>query len=346
MPLLLKNYFSTLFFIITGYSFYSSLTYYQDFYAGSFSFPFLSDFSFSMPQLFLGIIIGYILWLIPFYYFHREKSKALLAIEYAYKKISDFRYVQKKEESVAILAWGVKLFFAPLMIFWFLDHLMYILHTLDIVFSQNNTPEFLPFFNSFGFWLAFNIIFFIDVFFFTVGYLLESPRLKNTIKSVEPTLLWWIVCLMCYPPFNSYTTSMIGWYSEDFPQFENIPIHIGLNIGILLLLCIYSWASLTLGWKASNLTNRGIVTHWPYRYIRHPAYLTKNLAWWIGALPMWIFAVSENNIELLFWVVVATLWWTSIYILRALTEEWHLWQDPDYRKYCKEVKWRFIPGVW
>ncbi len=54
---------------------------------------------------------------------------------------------------------------------------------------------------------------------------------------------------------------------------------------LLVALAVFSWASIALGFKASNLTNRGIVTHGPYAFVRHPAYAAKNLAWWLGALP-------------------------------------------------------------
>jgi protein-S-isoprenylcysteine O-methyltransferase Ste14 len=35
----------------------------------------------------------------------------------------------------------------------------------------------------------------------------------------------------------------------------------------------------------------------------------------------------------------------AIYIMRALTEERHLSQFPDYREYCASVKKRFVPGL-
>ena len=63
---------------------------------------------------------------------------------------------------------------------------------------------------------------------------------------------------------------------------------------MLLCIGIYVWASLALGWRASNLTNRGIVTTGPYRWLRHPAYAAKNVSWWIGATPLVIrFAYSD-----------------------------------------------------
>ena len=48
-------------------------------------------------------------------------------------------------------------------------------------------------------------------------------------------------------------------------------------------LCFCSWgayalASIALNFKSSNLTNRGIVARGPYAIVRHPAYITKNLA--------------------------------------------------------------------
>ena len=193
--------------------------------------------------------------------------------------------------------------------------------------------------------MAFSVILFIDVFFFTMGYLLEAPFLKNTIKSVEPTIIWWIVAVMCYPPFNSNITNIIGWYSTDFPSFVNIYVHIWLNICILILMGIYSRASLSLGFKASNLTNRWIVTKWPYKYIRHPAYACKNIAWLIWGLPIVYVAISTDNTSL-FAVLLWLLWWAFIYYLRAITEENHLSSDPDYEKYKKKVKWKFIPKVW
>jgi protein-S-isoprenylcysteine O-methyltransferase Ste14 len=98
---------------------------------------------------------------------------------------------------------------------------------------------------------------------------------------------------MCYPPFNNVTNTLVGWSSRDFPQFSSSIIHITLNSLILVLMAVYTLASVSLGWKASNLTNRGIVTTGVYRFIRHPAYTAKNLAWWIGSIPVIIVSFSQ-----------------------------------------------------
>jgi protein-S-isoprenylcysteine O-methyltransferase Ste14 len=111
-------------------------------------------------------------------------------------------------------------------------------------------------------------------------------------------------------------------------------------------LAIYSWASLALGLKASNLTNRGIVSRGPYAFVRHPAYAAKNLAWWIGALPNLYFLFAAGHAKATAYALFALCGWTAIYALRAITEERHLLlADNGYAQYMARVKWRFIPRV-
>jgi len=100
-----------------------------------------------------------------------------------------------------------------------------------------------------------------------------------------------------------------------------------------MLWAIFTWASVNLGFKASNLTNRGIVNHGAYRYCRHPAYTAKILVWMVEAIFLGKFFIG---------LFIAFL---VIYLLRAITEERHLSNDPDYLKYKKQVPYRFIPGL-
>ncbi len=54
----------------------------------------------------------------------------------------------------------------------------------------------------------------------------------------------------------------------------------------LALMAVYAASSVALGLKASNPTHRGIVSRGPYAWVRHPADICKNLAWWIGSTPL------------------------------------------------------------
>lgn len=299
-------------------------------------------------DVFHTIILLYAIILIPFYHHTHTPSKALIIFEYV-RDIFKKRVVSlQSAQKTALLAWAVKLFFAPLMIVWFTDHFITVINNLSLSSKDISllSTDFLLFFNTHLFWVCFTLILSFDVFFFTLGYLIESPKLKNTIKSVEPTILGWVVVLACYPPFNSYTTSLIGWYSNDFPMFSDPSLHIVLNGMILLLMGIYASASVSLGWKASNLTNRGIITSGAYSIVRHPAYITKNLAWWIGGLPLLIGNIQTGQWGHFCIVFFSLLAWSAIYYLRAITEERHLSKDPEYRQYTAQVRYKFIPGIW
>lgn len=241
-------------------------------------------------------------------------------------------------EKVAILAVVVKLFYLPLMLAWLLYHARDIFEHLSVLTVGDGMFSHL-------YWIAFNLIFLIDVGCFVVGYAIEHPRLGNEIRSVEPTVFGWIVCLACYPPFNQATQTMIGWYSREFPTYEVVWAQVICGCLILGFLSIYAWASIALGWKASNLTHRGIVDRGPYRWVRHPAYVSKNMAWWVGAIPVLMEQWSMGSSAFIY-AVVGIVGWAGLYYLRAITEEQHLGRDPEYLAYARRVRYRFIPGVW
>jgi protein-S-isoprenylcysteine O-methyltransferase Ste14 len=200
-------------------------------------------------------------------------------------------------------------------------------------------------FNSHGFWFLLQSIIFLDVFFFTIGYLIELPRLRNEIRSVDPTWLGWTVALLCYPPFNQITAALVGWQSSDFPRFDEPAVHLALNILLLALMAIYSSASVALNFKASNLTHRGIVAWGPYALVRHPAYVCKNIAWWIAAIPT-LHTALQTSLWTATLAAASVAGWSTIYVLRALTEEDHLRRvDGEYDQYCARVRYRFIPRI-
>ena len=230
------------------------------------------------------------------------------------------RHELSKEEKVSFLFLGVKLFYLPLMT-------NFLINNINSFLSYLSQPTQFPF--------VLTTIFLIDTFIFTVGYAFEGKKLNNIVKSVEPTLLGWGVTLICYPPFNALVGNYIPWGADDYATFGT-PFLTALGRGAALFLLItYLWASIALGTKASNLTNRGIVTKFPYSIIRHPAYSGKVLMWWLTLLPV---------INIPFFL--GMLFWTVIYYLRAITEERHLSQDPEYLLYKQKVKYKFIPGVW
>lgn len=217
----------------------------------------------------------------------------------------------------------LKLFFMPYIVTWFagnLGNLWQALHPVQWDFRSINH-------------ILIELSLFIDVAIFGFGYLIESKRLDSEIKSVDPSWFGWLVCLWCYPPFNNF--SFLPFDIALFPIKVETSDTMRLFFNGLepVLWGIFAWSSLALGFKASNLTARGIILHGPYRWVRHPAYAAKLAVWWIQGV---IFGEFTIGILLAF---------TVMYGLRAWTEERHLVSVDDYRDYCQEVQWRFIPGL-
>ncbi|HLC61231.1 MAG TPA: methyltransferase [Candidatus Nanoarchaeia archaeon] len=274
----------------------------------------------------LGLLIVYLL-LAPIFYFWLKRevplSKPYLFLaclkKFIVNSITSKKEAIRRDEKVAFLFIMVKLFFLPTMISFFFDNL-------------NSIISILKNFNLYS--LIITSIFLLDTLIFSIGYAFEGKILKNIVKSVEPTLFGWAVALVCYPPFNSYAGRFVPWGANDHVFFWSAKLTIAFRILIVLLLIIYLWASFALGTKASNLTNRGIVTKFPYSIVRHPAYLAKNLTWWIAILPVMSMKFA-----------LGMFFWSTIYYFRAITEEKHLSHDPKYLSYCRKVGYKFIPYV-
>jgi protein-S-isoprenylcysteine O-methyltransferase Ste14 len=169
---------------------------------------------------------------------------------------------------------------------------------------------------------------------------------KNTNISVEPTLLGWTVALLAYPPFQQ----TYGYYFSvlDERGFFALPSDALVGVcAVVSIVCygIYVSATIMFGLRFSNLTNRGIFTKGPYRMVRHPAYIAKNVAWWVSIVPQIAYHVYQGSRSTILTEIVGLVGLTILYYLRAMTEERHLEKDPAYREYQKRVRYRFIPGV-
>ncbi len=182
------------------------------------------------------------------------------------------------------------------------------------------------------------LLFVIDVQIGTVGYLVTLRPLDAHIRSGNPFLGGWLAALICYPPFVwgvigngdvlSYEHNVAGW-GHWFAGHETL---LWLWAGWLALLtAIYAWATVAFGIRFSNLTYRGVLTNGPYRFTRHPAYLSKNLFWWCSVMPFLVTSDSAADaVRNTFFLLCVN----AIYFWRAKTEEAHLLaEDPKYRAY-------------
>ena len=188
-------------------------------------------------------------------------------------------------------------------------------------------------------WLI-TVMFMIDTSFATVGYALTMKPLDAHIRSANPYAAGWTAALICYPPFvlmggggpldyHSGTMGENGWSY----WLDGYPLLMAL-VGFLLvaLTAFYAWATVAFGIRFSNLTHRGILTHGPYAWTKHPAYVSKNLFWWLATLPFLATTGSLTDVirnSFIMGVVAGVYYW------RARTEERHLSADPAYQAYAE-----------
>ncbi|WP_435202448.1 methyltransferase family protein [Qipengyuania sp. 902] len=181
-------------------------------------------------------------------------------------------------------------------------------------------------------------MFMIDVMIGTVGYIVTMRPLDAHIRSGNPLLAGWVAALICYPPIVwgilgegkaiNYELGTPGWIF----WLEGNDLALAVWGALLVVLTgFYAWATFAFGLRFSNLTYRGVLTNGPYRFTRHPAYVSKNLFWWCATLP---FLVQDGSwvetIRNCFFLLVVN----AIYFWRAKTEEAHLLrEDAKYREY-------------
>ena len=181
-------------------------------------------------------------------------------------------------------------------------------------------------------------MFMIDVMIGTVGYIVTMRPLDAHIRSGNPLLAGWVAALICYPPIVwgilgngraiNYEQNTAGWVHWMAGNDTLLAVWGAL---LVALTGVYAWATFAFGLRFSNLTYRGVLTNGPYRFTRHPAYVSKNLFWWAAVLPFLVTSGSPvDAIRNSFFLVVVN----AIYFWRAKTEEAHLLaEDPKYREY-------------
>lgn len=180
-------------------------------------------------------------------------------------------------------------------------------------------------------------MFMVDVTFATVGYVLTMKPLDAHIRTANPYAAGWTAALICYPPFILMGAGGPLDYHIGSGEWSywlgSYPLVTALTGAWLVFLTgIYAWATVAFGFRFSNLTHRGILTHGPYAWSKHPAYLSKNLYWWFAALP---FLATTGSLTDAIRNTCVLAMVSGVYYWRALTEEKHLSEDPAYVEYAE-----------
>lgn len=276
-------------------------------------------------QLLHKVLPWWIALAIPYFYFidsrqtdpHDGYYQAGLLVQFRFDKLQPKLLIQHT------LGWLVKIYFLALMFTYFTTDL----HNF-MVFDFSTIHDFAGFFE-----FCYAYIFLPDVAISCVGYLVSLRLFDTHLRSAEPTGTGWVVALACYQPFWSLLGKSYLDYTRDFAWGAWLKNHHAIycvwGSSIIGFYCIYLYATVIFGCRFSNLTHRGIITNGPYRWTKHPAYISKNIAYWLTFVP---FVVSESvgdSLRRSFMLLVVN----GLYFARAKTEERHLSRDPDYVQY-------------
>lgn len=233
------------------------------------------------------------------------------------------------------LAWMVKIFFVhyityPLAAlgYWAItnDHLREmqtgVIGTVDVIIST---------------------MFLIDIAFACVGYYWTLRMFNSHVRSTDETLFGWAVCIICYGTvwsqfFYKYFFSYGDGYLWGHWLAGNSTLQLLWATPIICCIGVYAASSVQFGIRFSNLSHRGIVTNGPYRLMKHPAYVSKNIFWWLIEVPF----IHKDGIVAEMRTCVLLMFVNALYYVRARTEERHLSQDPVYREY---VQWIAVNGL-
>ncbi len=242
----------------------------------------------------------------------------------------DWRSADLAQIREHLLAWTVKAFFLAFMVSIVPPNVADVL-AADLLFALVDPLA--------GLKLVIQLAFLFDVCFGTIGYLMTFRLLDSHIRSAHPYLTGWVAALACYPPFLLMGTGGPLDYRSGTQEWTlalsaHPTLLLGCGVAIALLALIYAWATVVFGIRFSNLTHRGIITTGPYRWLRHPAYMSKNLMWWLVHLPFLATGGAGDALRSCLLLLAVN----AVYVARAKTEERHLMADPRYRAYSAWIR--------
>lgn len=242
-----------------------------------------------------------------------------------------WREADSKKINEYSLGWFVKGFFLPFMVAGMAEHISM------LVRQGVNGSTFVLLYVT-----LLNLLLTIDVLFGSIGYLLTLRITDSHIRSTEPTALGWASAIICYLPFSTVIWKYYLHYKGPTEWFAWLVPHpiifVSWGFSILMLYVVYVWATISFGCRFSNLTNRGVIVDGPYRFLKHPAYVSKCLSWWLISVPF----VAHGTWQECFRACICLFLTCAIYGVRAWTEERHMMNDPAYRAYSE---WMQVNGL-
>lgn len=184
------------------------------------------------------------------------------------------------------------------------------------------------------FWSAATAILILPV---NPAMLAERARPHADTRKWDTILLAVMGLLMVAQYVTACLDVRLGW-SPPLPLALQI---IGLLTAILGYDVLLVWAMASNAFFVATVriqTERQhrVATGGPYRYVRHPGYL--------GALLLHIGVPFMLNS---LWALIPAILLTLVLLARTILEDKTLHAElPGYQEYAKQVRYRWLPGIW
>lgn len=184
------------------------------------------------------------------------------------------------------------------------------------------------------FWSAATAILILPV---NPAMLAERARPHADTRKWDTILLAVMGLLMVAQYVTACLDVRLGW-SPPLPLALQI---IGLLTAILGYDVLLVWAMASNAFFVATVriqTERQhrVATGGPYRYVRHPGYL--------GALLLHIGVPFMLNS---LWALIPAILLTLVLLARTILEDRTLHAElPGYQEYAKQVRYRWLPGIW
>lgn len=238
----------------------------------------------------------------------------------------------------------LRVYFVPVVLIYsvkYIDLVMRkdILESAQALAGMNHIVD-LPASGLFSFLLLTYLLFAsIDVLFATIGYLVTTRVLDSDIRSVDSSVIGWVSCLFCYYPFWELIAVQLMFHDfyNNPAWYEwlagNRPLFIIWGILTITAMTAESLTTLSFGVRFSNLTYRGLMSAGPFKFTKHPQYVSKLANRFLFFMP---FLSPGGPIGALHGCLLYG-GICFVYYIRARTEENHLCRYPEYVEYARWI---------
>ena len=166
---------------------------------------------------------------------------------------------------------------------------------------------------------------------------ISFPWKRDCVKNVDFTAVGWLLNAICYGALlGDPLWRVLPRLAGERPGIVDGPLGTATLIGALLLNLLYTITVLNLWTRFGVMVDKGVENRLAYRVVRHPSYTLEGVMFALLKLP-----AASAPIAFVGLGTYVFLYW----IRSERDDDFMTASNPDYRKYKKLVRYKFLPGL-